>query len=97
VPSTKNTHYFQDYRQKFFAFYKGIFNSDSNNNFIETLQDPTTQFSEFSKALGTILSNLPKIGFNDVHPLDLAILQRSEDSDDAIKIMADVRAYFQGT
>ncbi|KAH9965456.1 P-loop containing nucleoside triphosphate hydrolase protein [Russula dissimulans] len=94
-PSTKNTHYFQDYRQKFFAFYKGIFNGDSNSNFIEILQGRAHQSTEFSIALGTIISNLPKIGFNNVHPLNLAVLQHSEDSDDAIKIMADVRAYFQ--
>jgi hypothetical protein len=40
--------------------------------------------------------NLPKVGFRNVKPLDLVALQTSEDSDDALKIMADVRAYFQG-
>jgi hypothetical protein len=42
--------------------------------------------------------NLPKIGFRNVKPLELAILfrARTEDTDDALKIMADVRAYFQG-
>jgi hypothetical protein len=47
-------------------------------------------------ALNSIMSNLPMIGFRNVKPLELAILQDSEDSDDALKIMADVRAYFQG-
>jgi hypothetical protein len=32
-----------------------------------------------------------------MQPLELAVLRASEDSDDAIKIMADVRVYFQGT
>ena len=41
--------------------------------------------------------NLPKIGFRNVKPLELVVLLRaSEDTDDALKIMADVRAYFQG-
>lgn len=41
--------------------------------------------------------NLPKIGFPNVNRLELAgLLRTSEDSDDALKIMADVRAYFQG-
>ena len=41
--------------------------------------------------------NLPKIGFRSVKPLELIVLLRaSEDTDDALKIMADVRAYFQG-
>jgi hypothetical protein len=42
------------------------------------------------------MSNLPRIGFHAVNPVDLVALQASEDSDDALKIMADVRAYFQG-
>lgn len=43
------------------------------------------------------MSNLPKIGFRTVKSLELAVLLRaSEDTDDALKIMADVRAYFQG-
>jgi hypothetical protein len=55
------------------------------------------QSPEFSRALDTIMSNLPKIGFRNVKPLELAVLlQTSEDTDDALKIMADVRAYFQG-
>jgi hypothetical protein len=41
--------------------------------------------------------NLPKVGFRNVRALQLAVLLRaSEDTDDALKIMADVRAYFQG-
>jgi hypothetical protein len=56
------------------------------------------QSTEFSRALDIIVFNLPKIGFRNVKPLELAVLLRtsSEDTDDALKIMADVRAYFQG-
>ena len=95
-PSTKNVHYFKDYHRKIFAFYKGIFNSGSNSDFVERLQRRTPQSSEFTRALDNIIANLHNIGFHDVKPLELAVLQASEDSDDAIKIMADVRAYFQG-
>lgn len=97
-PSTQHTHYFKDYRRKFFAFYRGIFNGHSNSDFIRRLQRPTFQSSEFNIALESILSNLRKIGFHNVRPLELAVLRTSEDwdLDDAIKIMADVRAYFQG-
>ena len=96
-PSTKNVHYFKDYRRNFFAVYKGIFNSGSNNDFVERVQRRIDQSPEFIQALGIIIANLPKIGFHDVKPLELTVLQASEDADDAIKIMADVRAYFQGT
>ncbi|KAF8504661.1 P-loop containing nucleoside triphosphate hydrolase protein [Russula emetica] len=96
-PSTRHTHYFKDYRRKFFAFYKGIYNSSSNSNFIERLRSTGYGYesSEFGDALEIVISNLRKIGFHNVQPLELAVLRASEDSDDAIKIMADVRAYFQ--
>ena len=97
-PSTLHTHYFKDYRRKIFAFYKGIFNGNMNGDFIGRLQSPLLQSSEFTITLESILSNLRKIGFHNVRPLELAVLRASvdSDSDDAIKIMADVRAYFQG-
>lgn len=95
-PSTKNTNYFRDYHRKFLSFYKGLFHKDSNDHFVERVQARVNQSPEFTKALDNIMSNLPKIGFHNVAPLELAVLQTSEESDDALKIMADVRAYFQG-
>jgi len=55
------------------------------------------QSPEFSRALETVMSNLRIIGFRNVRPLELAALQASEDADEALRIMANVRAYFQGT
>jgi hypothetical protein len=95
-PSTKNINYFNDYHRKFLSFYKGLFHKDSNDHFVERIQARVNQSSEFTKALDNIMSNLPKIGFHHVAPLELAVLQASEESNDALKIMADVRAYFQG-
>jgi hypothetical protein len=96
-PSTRNTNYFKDYRRKFLSFYSGLFNEDNNDHFIDRIQGRMSQSPEFSTALATIKSCLPRIGFRDVNSLELATLfQPSEDTDDALKIMADVRAYFQG-
>lgn len=96
-PSTRNTNYFKDYRRKFFSFYSGLFHEDKNDHFIDRIQRRTSQSTEFSRALDTIMSHLPIIGFRDVKSLELTtLLQTSEDTDDALKIMADVRAYFQG-
>lgn len=95
-PSTRNTNYFKDYRRKFLSFYKGLFHEDSNDHFVERVQERMNQSSEFTRALESIISNLPKIGFNNVTPLELGVLQASDESDDALNIMADVRAYFQG-
>ena len=55
------------------------------------------QSSGFTQALEIIMLNLRKIGFRNVTPLELAVLQASDDADDALRIMANVRAYFQGT
>jgi hypothetical protein len=96
-PSTKSAHHFKDYRRNFFTFYKGIYNSGVNRDFIERLQRRIRTSSEFDRALEMVLSSLSRIGIHGVKPLDLAVLRASEDSDDALKIMADVRAYFQGT
>jgi hypothetical protein len=98
-PSTRNTSYFKDYRRKFLNFYNGVFHGDSNDVYIDRIQGRMSQPTEFSRALDTIMSNLPKIGFRAVKPHELAVLLRAsdcEDTDDALKIMADVRAYFQG-
>jgi hypothetical protein len=54
------------------------------------------QSPEFSRALETVMSGLRIIGFHNVRPLQLAALQASDDTDEALRIMANVRAYFQG-
>jgi hypothetical protein len=96
-PSTRNTSYFKDYRRKFLDFYSGVFHGYNNDWYIDRIEERTNRSKEFSIALNTIISNLPKIGFHNVEPLELAVLMRaSEDTEDALKIMADVRAYFQG-
>ena len=96
-PSTRNTDYFKDYRRKFLSFYSGLFHEDSNDHFSDCVQGRRYKSPEFSRALDTVMLNLPKIGFDNVKPLELLVtLKDSEDSDDALKIMADVRAYFQG-
>jgi len=95
-PSTRNTDYYKDYYRKFLSFYKGLFHKDSNSHYIERVQGRMNQPSEFTLALDAILLNLPKIGFRNVSALELAVLQASGDADDALKIMAGVRAYFQG-
>ena len=95
-PSTRNTNYFRDYHRKFLSFYKGLFHKDSNDDFVERVQGRMNQSSEFTRALDAVVSNLPKLGFRNVTPLELGVLQTSEESENALKIMADVRAYFQG-
>ena len=95
-PFTENKHYFRDYRRKFFAYYNGQYHSGSNNFYIDRLLRNQDQSSRFMVAVNRIIENLAIIGFRGVKPLELAALLPSEDAEDALKIMADVRAYFQG-
>jgi len=94
-PSAPTTHYFKDYRRKFLSFYIGLYHSNSNDQFIERLQGRMYQSTEFSRALENVMLNLRILGFRNVKPLELTILQASEDADEALRIMANVRAYFQ--
>ncbi|KAH9976107.1 P-loop containing nucleoside triphosphate hydrolase protein [Lactifluus volemus] len=94
-PFTQNKDYFKDYRRKFLAFYNGLYHKHSTNSFIDRLSRRREQSSLFNSALDSIIANLHRIGFRDVNPLQLAALQPSEDAEDALKIMADVRGYFQ--
>jgi hypothetical protein len=98
-PFTENKHSFRDYRRKFLAYYKGLYHSNLNNYFIDRLRQSRYSSSEFNSALNMIISNLAFIGIHNVNPLDLAVLKPSEpeDVEDALRIMADVRGYFQGT
>jgi hypothetical protein len=100
-PTTLNTHYYSDYKDKFLAYYKGCReNTDliskikasqssskrmSNSRAFEVVPDPVTK----------ILAGLAEIGIT-VKAEDLPRLLPSDPMEAALNIMASVRAYFQG-
>ena len=88
-PNTSNNHYFCDYRDKFFGFYKGLRQRDKNPNVINHFA------SEPSEAEAKALSSLASLGFTVSGP-DLQRLLPSDEMEPALKIMAEIRAYFQG-
>ncbi|KIJ13510.1 hypothetical protein PAXINDRAFT_80937 [Paxillus involutus ATCC 200175] len=99
-PTTLNTHYYSDYKDKFLAYYKGCReNTDliskikasqssskrmSNSRAFEVVPDPVTK----------ILAGLAEIGIT-VKAEDLPRLLPSDPMEAALHIMASVRAYFQ--
>ncbi|KIM62717.1 hypothetical protein SCLCIDRAFT_118891 [Scleroderma citrinum Foug A] len=89
-PTTLNTHYFTDYRGKFFAYYKGV--RDNNSLTTQNWKTPV----EPGKAAGVqkVISSLAEIGLN-ARPEDLPKLLPADPMEAAIAIMASVRAYFQ--
>ncbi|KAL0573674.1 hypothetical protein V5O48_008286, partial [Marasmius crinis-equi] len=90
-PSTSNTHYFANYRDKFFGFYKGLRQEDKSPGVMnECSSDP-------SGHVKAALSSLTLIGssFQSLAASDLQKLLPSDEMEPALKIMAEVRAYFQ--
>ena len=86
-----NEHYFMDYRSKFLGHYKGVRQKDESS-FIDNLQ------SEANKPLvNRVTSDLAALGLSNVDPSTLPRLLPPDPMESAIEIMAEVRAYFQGS
>lgn len=111
-PFSLNTHYLADYKAKFLAYYKGAREKDRNATLmsaIQTYSPPApsgvfrgsnrTSYSEPSAPTGIakVLAGLVEIGIHGVRPEDLSKLIPPDGMEPALVIMADVRAYFQGT
>jgi hypothetical protein len=92
-PFTMNEHYFMEYRSKFLGYYKGI-RQKSRSNFIVNLESD----SEWARnSFNKVVSGLAEL---DLHSVDRSVLPRlfpPDPMETAIEIMAEVRAYFQGS
>ncbi|THH04716.1 hypothetical protein EW146_g10107 [Bondarzewia mesenterica] len=106
APHTQNRRYYSDFRSKFFSYYKGVRQSSSHSDLMTKLQ-PQPQpprvdlparraiLESMPSALDKTLAALNELGIRDVLPISLAKLLPPDPMDEAIEIMADVRAYFQ--
>jgi len=90
-PFTMNEHYFMDYRSKFLGHYKGI-RQKAESSFMEKLQS-----EENKRVVNTVISYLAALGLSNVDPSTLPRLIPPDPMESAIEIMAEVRAYFQGS
>jgi hypothetical protein len=101
---TLNSRYYSDYKNKFLSYYRACRekDGDTTSELIKNLQTyrppaasrlPSTDFQD---GMARVLSGLPQVGINGVKPVDLAKLLPSDPMDQALHIMAGVRAYFQG-
>ena len=108
-PFSLGTHYLAHYRAKFLAYYKGAREQDRNRNLMSAIQSftppassaSTTRRQSFQETpptgIAKVLAGLVELGFHGVKPEDLAKLIPPDGMEPALEIMADVRAYFQGT
>jgi hypothetical protein len=90
-PFTMNTHYYMEYRSKFLAHYKDA-RLKAKSNFIRNMED-----SDMSQAMNDAVCSLTRLGLEAVDASLFANLLPPDPMEPAIGIMADVRAYFQGS
>lgn len=88
LPYTLNTHYLSDYTEKFLAYYKGARSKQEHGALTSALESSHSTVSE-------ILSGLNTVGISGVQGEDLAKLLPADRMEASLRIMADVRAYFQ--
>ncbi len=92
-PFTMNNHYFMDYRSKFLGHYKGI-RQKSRSILVDKLE---SNEKEAKLAVSRVISNLAELGLYNVDRSSLPRLLPPDPMEPAIEIMAEVRAYFQGS
>ena len=93
-PFTMNEHYFMEYRSKFLAHYKEA-RLKAKSQFIRNLEN--SDDGDMMRAMNEALSSLTRMGLEAANASTLANLLPSDPMDPAIGIMAEVRAYFQGS
>ena len=105
TPFSLNTHYLYDYKSKFLTFYRGIRNKGNYKDIMVQIDAYIPSSSSHnnhknassSYGISKVMSGLAEIGLIGVQARDLAKLFKIDDMEPALEIMADVRAYFQGT
>ena len=93
-PFTMNEHYFMDYRSKFLTHYKDA-RLSAKSQFIRNLENRDD--GDMVAAAGDAVLSLAKIGLEGANASSFANLLPADPKYPAIEIMADVRAYFQGS
>jgi hypothetical protein len=92
-PFTMNEHYFMEYRSKFLGHYKGI-HQRARSSFIDNLESSDLFMTS---AVNKVISGLAELDLRSIDPSFLPRLLPPDPMEPAIEIMAEVRAYFQGS
>ncbi|PFH47397.1 hypothetical protein AMATHDRAFT_42963 [Amanita thiersii Skay4041] len=89
-PSTSNTHYLADYRDKFLAYYKTERAKERHPMLLKEINSP-----HMSAGVQRVLEGLAAMSITAKRN-DIAKILPSDKFESALEIMADVRAYTQG-
>ena len=93
-PFTMNEHYFMELHSKFLAYYREARLRDKSQ-FIRNLENKDD--GDVMAAVSETVCSLTRIGLEQADVSLFANLLPADPMDPAIEIMADVRAYFQGS
>lgn len=93
-PWTQNDEYFFSCRDKFIKRYRMIYRASSGSQVAKLIYD-TANGKHY--AINDAIAALANLGIHNLGRLDLAKLLPADEYDPALEIMAEVRAYFQGT
>jgi protein subunit release factor A len=93
-PFTMNEHYFMEYRSKFLAYYREA-RLRAQSQFIRNLENREDE--DIMNAMNDAISSVTRMGLEAANASLFANLLPADPMDPAIGIMAEVRAYFQGS
>jgi hypothetical protein len=92
-PFTMNNHNFMDYRSKFLGYYKGT-RQRSQSTLMDKLE---SNHHDARIAVSRVLTSIAELGIQNITAPSLLRLLPLDSMESAIEIMAEVRAYFQGS
>jgi hypothetical protein len=97
-PMTVNEDTLSDYKDKFLTHYRAIHHGHNNNgNGNGNLQTFINGGFDGGSYFNNAVSNLNHMGFPGMTRQDFLRLLRPNTDEDAMEIMAECRAYYQGT
>jgi hypothetical protein len=96
---TINLDNWANYRDQFYHYYKSVYNTTHTGGLgaIFHAFDLESATQEFQDSMNGILRGLNTFGLSNLAPVDLAKLVPPSDQEPALKVMAEVRAYYQGS
>lgn len=107
LPFTLNNHYLSDYKSKFLTYFResreSVINDQVANRVKAYKEDPTSHTiatyrgAKEPSAMAKVMSSLAEVGITGIRPEDVFKILPEDEMAPALNIMADVRAYFQGT
>jgi hypothetical protein len=102
IPFTQNDDYFFSYRAKLLSRYRTLLRESNGQTGLVQILDghnpsANNSYDACWNDINTIIAALSRRGIHGIKASDLAKLLPGDSMDPALEIMAEVRAYFQGS